>query len=340
MLPLFQFPSLPDGFIISAGLFLTIAREKWLVGVFMAKKIALVVAVCLGAAASLAAQMAVPAQGAPVAPLTAVQRAVQAPTDSDIYCAGFFTRRSIEPGLFVLGSEEGTLKNEFSDRDSIYLSKGRKWINAPGGQYMLIRPLKDTLPIEVFPGQHALVTRLGTLYAEVARIEVRILHEGSATAEILHSCEPVLQGDIAIPLSVRPAPPYRPAMFTDRFAPSSGKPTGLIAAIKEFQQVGGRGNIVYLDIGKKQGAQVGGYLRIFRTNRQAGQNYLQRGIQDYPAQIMGVPLGRPLTREEMDSLPRAVVGELMILSLEDESATGIITYSLEDIYVGDDVEIE
>ena len=126
----------------------------------MAKKFAWVAAVCLCAAASGAAQTAAP--GAQAGPLTAVQKAVLAPTDSDIYCAGFFTRRPIEPGLLVLGSEAGALRYEFVDGDIIYLSKGRKWLKAPGGLYMLVRPVRDILPVEGFPGQKALISRLGT----------------------------------------------------------------------------------------------------------------------------------------------------------------------------------
>ena len=308
-------------------------------GYIMAKKFALVVAVCLGAAASLAAQAAAPAQRSQAGRVSAVQRAVLAPTDTDIYCAGFFTQRSIEPGLFVLSSEDGALKSEFADRDRIYLSKGRKGLNAPGGQYMLVRPIKDMVPVELFPGQHAMVSRLGTLYAEIARIQVQILHEGSATAQILTSCEPVMAGDIAIPLSARPVPPYREAKYTDHFAPSSGKPSGVIAAVKEFQQSAGTGQIVYLNVGKKQGAQAGSYLRIFRSYSSGSQDIIRYGIKNYPTEIIGVPEGHKLTPEELKSLPRTVLGEIMILSVEDESSTGIITYSYQDVYVGDEVDI-
>ena len=306
----------------------------------MARKFALVVAVCLGAAASLAAQTAAPALGAQASLPSAIQKAVLAPTDTDIYCAGFFTHRSIEAGLFVLSSEDGALKYEFTNQDTIYLSKGGKWINAPGGQYMLVRPIKDILPVEVFPGQHAAVSRLGTLYAEIARVQVQILHEGSATAQILTSCEPVMAGDIAIPLSARPAPPYKLARVTDHFAPSSGKPTGVIAAVKEFQQSAGTGQVVYLNVGKKQGAEAGSYLRIFRSYQSASQEIKLYGMNNYLTEIMGVPQGHKLTREEMQSLPRTVLGEIMILSAEEESSTGIISYSFQDVYVGDEVEME
>ena len=297
-------------------------------------------AIYLGAAMFLGAQTAIPQQEQTSESPSALERATQAPTEFDIYCAGFFTRRNVESGLFVLGGEEGVLKNEFADRDYIYLSSGRKLINAPGGQYMLIRALKDYNVGETFPGQHALVAKLGTLYTEVARIEVQILNEGSATARITHACEPVIAGDIAIPLVTRPAPPYKAVKFTDRFAPSSGKATGTIAAVKDFQAVAGPGHVVYFNIGRKQGAEVGNYLRVYRTYMSQRNDKVLASTRNYMTQMMGISEGHKLTREEMESVPRAVLGEVMILSVEDDSAVGIITYSLEDIYPGDGVELE
>src|SRR5205085_1339388 len=119
-----------------------------------------------------------------------------------------------------------------------------------------------------------------------------------------------------------------------------GKPKGVIAAVKEFQQVAGPRHIVYVDIGKGKGIQPGGYVRIFRTAAGASLDMVQQGTRKYETKIMGVPIGRKLTKTEINTLPRTVLGEMMILSSEEESAVGIVTYSWEDIYPGDEVEIE
>ncbi|MBI4465202.1 MAG: hypothetical protein HY647_10905 [Acidobacteria bacterium] len=264
----------------------------------------------------------------------------RAPTDADIYCAGFFTRRPIERGLIVLGSPDVGFKNEFADRDVLYLSKGQGWITAPGGHYMLIRPLKDTNPRESFPGQRKLVSHLGTLYAEIARIQVQILHEGSATAEVLTSCDSIQTGDIAIPWQARPAPPYRSERIVDQFAPASGKTTGVIVAGKEYMQSFGEGSIVYLNLGANQGAQAGGYLRIFRSYLSLDQDVFTQAVRNYPTESMGGPLGRRLSYAERASLPRNVLGEVMVLSVEEDSSTGIITFSREEVSLGDEVELE
>ncbi|MBI4459225.1 MAG: hypothetical protein HY648_04095 [Acidobacteria bacterium] len=264
----------------------------------------------------------------------------QAPTDSDIYCAGFFAPQPIAPSLAVLSSEDGGFKNEYADRDLVYLNKGRQAISAPGAQYILVRPAKDLDPLEVFLGQRQFISQLGTLYAEIGRIQVRVVNEASATAEVLKTCEPILAGDIAIPFASRPAPPYRAEKMIDPFAPASGKATGIIVAAKEFDSAVGEGNIVYLNIGKNQGAQVGGYLRIFRSYAAADQGTFEQAARNYPTEFMGVSEGRKLTPAEMASLPRKVVGEIILLSVEERSSTGLVTFTREEVSPGDAVELE
>ena len=182
-------------------------------------------------------------------------------SQSDIYCAGFFTQRPIETALIIQGSEDGGFKNEFATGDYVYLSKGSDVITAPGGQYTIIRPVKDVNFKEAFAGQRMVLMELGTHYAEVGRLEVSVLHDRSATAKILMACDSILAGDIAIPFNARNAPALKTPRMTDRFAPSSGKATGLIAAAKEYDAWLGEGKIVYLNLGSAQGVQPGSYFR-------------------------------------------------------------------------------
>src|ERR1019366_9243192 len=97
---------------------------------------------CLGAGI-VAAQTPAPEPGAPARPLTALEQAVTAPTDFDIHCAGFFRHQELDDSGSVMGGEDGGLKNEFGDRDIIFLSPGEGRIRAPGGKYMLLRPVRD-----------------------------------------------------------------------------------------------------------------------------------------------------------------------------------------------------
>ena len=42
----------------------------------------------------------------------------------------------------------------------------------------------------------------------------------------------------------------------------------------------------------------------------------------------------------MADLPRRAVGEVVILSVTPSSSTGMVTFALEDVRIGDDVELE
>ena len=186
------------------------------------------------------------------------------PNDSDLYCSGFFTNQAIETGLSVQSSEDAGFKNEFTESDFIYLNRGKDTVVNTGGQYILLRPTVDLNLRESFPGQALMVKGMGTHYNEIGRIEVKVVGAGHVTAEVLHACEEIEVGDIALPLNVRKAPDYKASKFTARFAEPSGKATGIIATAKEFDRVVGEGKIVYLNIGTAQGLQPGSYLRIRR----------------------------------------------------------------------------
>ena len=264
-----------------------------------------------------------------------------APSDSDLYCAGFFTHRAMN-GLKVLSSEEARLKNEFGAGDYVYLDHGREAIATSGGQYMLLRPMRDINRQEAFTGQKDMVTGLGTLYAQIARIEVAVLHDRSATARILTSCEPAHAGDIAVPLEPQTVHPYKVPKMTARFAEPSGGVAGMIAAAKDFGQQLGEGRIVYLNLGTSQGLQPGSYLRVVRSYLSTADTDLGRASAEFlpESAYTGVGDSRKLTRAEQQVLPREVLGEAMVLSAEDGSATAIITYSRAEAVVGDQVELE
>jgi len=261
-----------------------------------------------------------------------------APTDFDLYCAGYFSDSPVDTDMVVLRGEDGGFKNEFVDRDIIYLTRGQG--AAPGMQFMVVRPVRDVNPRESFAGQRDLVRSMGTLYAEIARIQVRVAHEASLTAEVTRGCEPILAGDLVIPLTPKSAPAYRTPKLVDRFAPASGKPTGTIVSAKEFQQSLGEGQIVYVNLGRAQGVQVGSYLRVFRTPISRAEDPFEIATREYLTTSMGQQMGRKMTRAELASLPRNVLGEVMVISVGEDTASGIITFSREEIVLGDMVEIE
>ncbi len=274
--------------------------------------------------------------------------AQQQTTDTESYCSGFFTTEPLENGLHlpqedglkVLGSEDAGEKNEYTVRDFLYLNHGRDALATPGGLYLLVRPVLDFQRDEAFAGQRELLEQMGSLYAEIGRIEVKILHPESATVEVLGSCEPVLTGDIAIPLDGRPPLDLKSPKETDRFAPSSGKAIGTLVAGKELDRTLGEGKIGYVNIGSNDGVTAGSYLRIVRYYSGGLSEDFENAVRNYSSTDIGWGSAQPLTVEQRATLPREVLGEMVVLSARPGSATALITYSRKDVIVGDGVELE
>ena len=63
-------------------------------------------------------------------------------------------------------------------------------------------------------------------------------------------------------------------------------------------------------------------------------------VAQYATEMDGVNLARKRTPAEEASLPSEVLGEVMVLTVDQNSATAIITYSRAEVAVGDSVQLE
>jgi hypothetical protein len=139
------------------------------------------------------------------------------------------------------------------------------------------------------------------------------------------ACEEIHVNDLTIPAEQRLSPLQRGNGF-DRFAPPSGKTAGRIFMSKEFRSLLSSGNIVYVDVGSKQNVQVGDNFRVLRRFHKDSVSLFNRA--DYNR-----------NRATFDNA-RKVIGELVILRVEPNASTALITYSSQDISLGDGVELE
>lgn len=272
------------------------------------------------------------------APATPQELAMRTGYNS-LYCSGFITDRTLQEGLYVVAGEEGGMRTEFIPGDIVYLSKGAGWIVNPGGEYVVLRRTRDIVKMEAFPGQDLMLRELGTMYQEIGRLRINIVHEQAATAQVLHACNSIAVGDVAIPFNVKPAIQLKPAVGFDRFAPPSGKVGGTIVTGREYVRLLRQGEIVYLNIGSRDGVAIGQYYRAFRPFEPV-RDPLRRLEQYVPEKIMEQRFGLRLSVEDQRRLPREVLGEMVIIHVEGRSATALLTFSLREIFAGDYVELE
>lgn len=300
------------------------------------KRILLVV---LLATATMAQQSAPAGRsaGAPQVALTNIVNRAEAPTYSDVNCAGFITNQAVPQDKYVAAGWATPHQTKFGDRDYIYLTGGGY---QEGSRYSILRRIHDPNTMESFQGQKALLSGLGEPYAEMGRVLVLGLNGNTAITQIEFSCDAIVPGDVAVPFVAKEIPPLRSAVKFDRFAAPNGKLTGQIAMAKDFDTILGTGRKVYLSVGSSQGVKIGDYFRAVRTYPALKKDTTD-SLSFHVNQMEDTQKNPPMfASTRIDELPRRSLGEMIVLSVTPTSSTAMITFSLEEILVGDGVEME
>jgi len=261
----------------------------------------------------------------------------QGPTYSDINCAGFVTPDIIPTQDFVLAGERAPDTTRFGTGDVIYLT-GPGF--AVGQRYRLVRRVKDPNHNELFPGQQKVLRKMGGMYADLGIVKVNYIDHGIAVAKIEFSCQSIVPGDVAIPFVGRPKPAFSQAASQfQKFGVPKSSVTGQIAMAKEFDSFVVTGTKVYLNIGSNQGLKPGEYLRVTRGYDPAHEAPIDKlsslaSMWEDTRDQMPTP-----TSKDLKYLPHRGIGEVMVLSVTPTTATGMVILTLEDMHLGDQVEV-
>ena len=245
---------------------------------------------------------------------------IPAATQSQADCTGFITASNVPTDTIVLDGANNDLESairQFTPRESIYLYSRGNGKFSVGAQFALVRPAKAVFRTTRYGGEHWSIHALGNPYEDVGRVQVTHVTPEGAVAEVSFACEPIYPGDLAVPYQPRPIPDYVPAEL-DRFVLPNGKIQGTITAARHNFASLAIGDIVYLNFGGKQGAQVGQRYRVYYALPSPGR----WAVLVYP------------------SIPRETVGEIVVLSTQEKSSVAIIVNSTRDINLGYGVELE
>jgi len=274
---------------------------------------------------------------------------VQTPTYADLYCAGFISKNVLPDANFVAGGLHTPNTTKFVNGDIVYLA-GSGYQS--GAQYTILRELQDPNKYEVYAGQHAAVAAAGQPYSEVGRVRVLDTRNKEAVAQVEFSCDTINPGDIAIPFAEKPAVSFHSPLRFDRFAPPNGKLSGRIVLAKDFDTVMGTGMKLYMNVGSNQGVKIGDYFRTVRSYetdlkdpvdtlsfRASTTEDTQKKSPRVEPNLMNMTYGKGPTIRVRD-MPRRAVGEVVVIGVTPTTATGMIVFALEDVHVGDGVELD
>ena len=256
-----------------------------------------------------------------------------APTEADVLCAGMITNESMPYDTYVISGPEADPQTVYSKGQYVYINRGSGDGVKVGDDFMVIRPENDFLHIPVFNEERPLARAMGQLWTDIARIHVVVVHPKVSIAQISYSCTFMQRGDYVRPAVEYPAPAFKPLKDVDRYAPPTGKATGRVVRAKNFQAIGERGEVVYVNV---TGVKPGDYIRFFRpTAARNDKIYQVGGMADH---VFG--FGKTPVHWGPEDVPREVLGEGVVLRATATSASVLVFNSLLEIYLGAFAEVE
>src|SRR3954466_5056372 len=264
------------------------------------------------------------------------KQVVQGPTYEDVYCAGYITTQPPQELGYVSGNWNSPHEATTGTHKTIYLHGTGLEV---GREYEIIRHVRDLNHARVYKGQREALRAAGETYFEIGSVKVIEVRGPMAITDVSFSCDGIHPGDIAVAMPKRDIPLYHGPMTFDRFAPPNGRTTGHIIMARDYDWTIGARSQVMLDLGTEKGIKVGDYFRITRTYDHTAKDEVDRismGGRDMVDTDAVNP--RQVTTMSLNELPRRSVGEMVVTNVTPRSATGVVTFALEEMFLGDVVE--
>ncbi len=277
---------------------------------------------------------------------------------NNLYCAGYVETGTVNTENEIVGAEKEQEQRIFAQGDNLYISMGANRGVKVGDIFSVIRPRGrvDT--------RWTRKRNLGFYVQEVGAVEVVNVKAEVSVARVVSSCDNFLLGDLLQPIPQRTSPVFQPRPQLDLFADSSGKTNGRIFMARDGQELLGREQIVYIDLGAEDNVKVGDYMTIYRrlgtgnifdreppesvsaredefqSDEYAGGKFSNQAPRKSGNQATGRIVTTERAKRGRPNNLRNVVGELVILNVKEKTATAVITRTAQEVHTGDMVELQ
>jgi len=218
---------------------------------------------------------------------------------SDVYCSGYIDPEHEFSELWVGGSEE-PIQLHLAEGNILYLTQGQNQGIQAGDEYAVVRKTR----VVKHPATGQL---MGSFVQRLGKVRVMLTQEDTSTAVVEMSCSDIMMSDELVPWEAIPIPRLSSMPEFERYdvTPSDG-PSGLIVALPELLLNVGEGHIVHTDLGLASGVKPGDVLTVYRRRK---------------------------------DLPRMQLGQVVVLTVEPTTSTGMVQLSVREMAVGDRVEV-
>jgi LysM domain len=229
--------------------------------------------------------------------------------DVDLYCSGLIVPDTGGWKVRIIGNEENNYKVALATFDIVYLNQGEADGISPGDEFTILQNVrKISHPIT---GES-----LGDYIVQTGRLKVVATQERTSTAQITYACDATLVGDYLVPFEPKEVPNLSDLPPVDRFSLEGPNQKGYVVFAKDDLTSLGDNNEVQIDVGAADGITVGTRLIVYRNQTTGYEN----------------------TGFERD-IPRRVLGEMVVFSVQDSTATGRIIQMYDFVQQGDMVEV-
>jgi len=276
-------------------------------------------------------------------PARAQDRPAIAPPAS-FHCTGYISEDLPSIKLQVVGGDRENMRLSYAERDVVFLNKGLEAGMKEGAVYSIVRPMGEMI-------QPFTKKKLGYYVKEVGTLKVTAVQGAASTAVITESCDTVWMSDVLIP-----AGETQPAGSNEgkaAAAVTSDAIKGQIVMARAYHDYAATNDIVYVDVGSKQGAQPGDSFIIWRSvgpteglvHSRDDKIYVKRDRDFSSDRYRGGDFAMSAPRQSHDevlltrpTMPRREIGKLVLLRVDGTASVARIVSSREEVNIGDHIE--
>lgn len=228
---------------------------------------------------------------------------VSAPPNTYIYpsmgSAGFVSKQELQAAAEIVGTASSG-RTIFGKHDLVFINLGANAGVKQGDEFNIYKTDTKVYDPETDDFLGYKITILG-------RLKITKVEEDVSTAMITDSYEEIRVKDKLIP--------YEPGTTIIDITLASNPIKGYIVCGKHALTLYGENDIVYIDRGTNQGVQVGNTFVIYKDRK---------------------PVEDPVTHKTLH-LPKEILGKLLVIKVQSNTATAIITKSAKEISIGDKI---
>jgi len=285
------------------------------------------------------------------------QRPMALAMRNNLYCAGAVQKAAVDTSMQIVRGHEEQEQYSYSENNFVYINAGSDKNMNVGDVLSVVRPRGKVSSHWSSKGD------LGFYVQEVGAVDLIRVKPAYSVARVKVSCDNFVLGDIVQPAQGRTSPMHEDRPALERFGEPNGKAIGRLFMARNNIEMITRDNVVYVDLGKEDDLKVGDYLTVFRkvgkgnfftpaegetvgssdegfeSDRYRGGTFSNQSPRKSGKKSGGSAVSESSARSELKA-PRKVVGELVVLSVSERTATAVVVRTGMEIHPGDYVEVQ